>query len=225
MSRAASKLKEPGGSDWTLDSVEHLILDGVSWELYEHLLKVVGNRPLRLTYDNGELEIMSPLPEHEIAKAAIGNFIKEIAQELDLPRADLGSTTFRRRLKKKGLEPDDCFYIKSQPLIVGKKRFNFPKDPPPDLAVEIDITSRSIPRLPIYAALGVPEIWRYDGKLLHCLRLEKGDYIEAELSLAFPNLRVAELRPFIRIAEEKSDQTAATKALRAWLRKQSWVRK
>jgi len=92
------------------------------------------------------------------------------------------------------------------------------------LAVEIDITSRSIARLPIYAALGVPEIWRYDGKSLVCLLLRKDDYAPSEFSLAFPKLRVADLLPFIRIAEEKSDQNASLKAFRAWLRKQSWVK-
>ena len=200
------------------------MLDGISWELYEHLLKEVGDRPIRMTYDNGELEIMSPLPEHEDAKVAIGDMIKALLEELDVPRRGLGSTTFRRRLKKKGLEPDDCFYIKSQPLIAGKKRINLPKDPPPDLAIEIDITSRSIPRLPIYAALAVPEIWRYDGKKLRSLHLQEHGYVESELSLAFPKLRVNDLRPFIVLADETGDQNASLKAFRAWLRKQSWIR-
>jgi len=222
MSRLASKHSDE--SDWTLDSVEHLYLEGVSWELYEHLLKVVGNRPLRLTYDNGELEIMSPLPEHEIAKKIMGRLVEEIVDELDVPCGSMGSTTFRRKLKKKGLEPDDCFYIKSQPLIVGKKRINLPKDPPPDLAIEIDVTSRSIDRLPIYAALGVPEIWQYDGTTIRCLLLERREYRQSDFSLSFPRLRVSDLLPFVRIAEQKSDQTAAIKAFRAWLRKQSWVK-
>jgi Uma2 family endonuclease len=222
MSRLVSR--SSAESAWSLDDVEHIVLEGVSWELYEHLLKISENRRLRLTYDNGELEIMSPLPEHEDAKTAIGDMIKEILDQLDMPRRGLGSTTFRRRLKKKGLEPDECFYIQNQPRVAGKKRINLSKDPPPDLAVEIDITSRSIPRLPIYAALGVPEIWRYDGRKLQCLRLEKGDYRESDYSLAFPKLRVNDLRPFIRLAEEKGDQTASLKAFRTWLRKQRWMR-
>lgn len=225
MGKLSSKSKDSESAGWSMDSVEHLLLEGVSWELYEHLLKVVGNRPLKLTYDSGELEIMSPLPEHEDAKIIIGSLIRVLVEELDLPCRGLGSATFRRQEKKKGLEPDDCFYIQSQPLVVGKKRFNLKKDPPPDLALEIDITSWSIPRLPIYAGLGVPEIWRYDGKELHAMRLEKGQYRPIDHSLAFPKLRVSDLKPFIRIAEEQFDQTAAIKALRAWLRKQSWVRK
>src|SRR5207253_11098045 len=133
-------------------------------------------------------------------------------EELDVPHAPYGSVTLRRRLKKKGIEPDDCFYIQSQPRIVGKKRFDFAKDPPPDLAIEIDITSRSIPRLPIYASLGVPEIWRYDGKRLRCLLLTSGRYNESASGTAFPKLRVADLLPFVRIAEETFDQTASLKA-------------
>jgi Uma2 family endonuclease len=105
----------------------------------------------------------------------VGNCVRAIVEELDLPCRGLGSTTFRRRLKKRGLEPDDCFYIKSQPKVVGKKRLNLLKDPPPDLVVEIDITSRVIPRLPIYVSLEVPEIWRYDGRNLYCLLLQNGD--------------------------------------------------
>jgi Uma2 family endonuclease len=222
MTQLASK--HPGGAEWSLDDVQHLVLDGVSWELYEHLLKEVGSRPLRLTYDNGELEIMSPLPQHELAKIALGDFVKAMIEELDLPRAGFGSTTFRRRLKKKGLEPDDCFYIQSYSRIVGKKRITIPRDPPPDLAIEIDITHRSIPRLPIYAALGVPEVWRYDGRKLQCLVLDKQEYRASEFSRVFPKLRVSHLLPFLRMVEEDFNQTAAVKALRAWLRKQKWAR-
>jgi Uma2 family endonuclease len=222
MTRAVSKPRPQ--PEWSLDDIQHLVLEGISWELYEHLLKEVGDRPLRLTYDNGELEIMSPLPWHEIASTVIGDLIKAIHEELDLPRLSLRSTTFRRQAKKKGLEPDDCFYIQNRLRIAGKKRINLPKDPPPDLAFEADITSRSIPRLPIYAALGVPEIWRYDGKKLHCLHLDKGAYREAEYSKSFPRLRVADLQPFVRAAEQTGDQNAALKAFRVWLRKQSWVK-
>src|SRR3954451_112433 len=106
MSRLASKSRDEEQAAWLLDDVDHIVLDGVSWELYEHLLKEIGDRPLRLTYDNGELEIMSPLPEQEYTKVAIGDMIKAALEYLDAPRAGLGSTTFRRQIKKKGLEPD-----------------------------------------------------------------------------------------------------------------------
>jgi Uma2 family endonuclease len=221
MSRLAGKSTNEG---WSLESVQHLVLEGVSWELYDHLLKVVGNRPLRLTYDRGELEIMSPLPEHEEAKELIADLIKTILEITKTPRRSMGSATFRQQLKRRGLEPDSCFYIQNLPRIAGKKRISLPKDPPPDLAVEIDVTHRSIDRLPIYADLGVPEIWSYDGKALHCLVLEQGAYRTSEFGRAFPKLRVGDLKAYIRIAEDKGDHTAAVKAFRAWLKKQRWIK-
>src|SRR6184192_2945354 len=99
MTRLASKSKGTPEPEWSPDDVNYLLLDGVSWELHEHLLKEIGERTLRLTYDNGELEIMSPLPEHEVGKEAIGNFVKALLEELDVPRQDFGNTTFRRRAK------------------------------------------------------------------------------------------------------------------------------
>lgn len=222
MSRLSAKTSLDSG--WSIDSVEYLYLEGVSWELYEHLLKVAENRRLRITYDKGELEIMSPLPEHENAARVIGRLIEEMTMQSDVPAIGLKATTFRRRLKSKGLEPDECYYIKSQPRLIGKKRISLPKDPPPDLAIEIDVSHWSIPRLPIYAALGVPEVWRYDGTTIHCLVLKKNDYVESEFSLAFPKLRVKELVKFVRIAEEKADQNAAIKAFRAWMKKHKHIK-
>jgi Uma2 family endonuclease len=206
--------------EWSLDNVQHFYLDFVSWELYEHFLKELGDRRLKITFDNGELEMMSPLWEHEEPSRLIGHFVFILAEEMDIPLRGGGSTTLRRKSKKKGLEPDECFYIKNHALIKGKKRISLPKDPPPDLAIEIDITSWSIPRLPIYAALGVPEIWRYDGKRLQCLHLGKdAKYHEVEKSLSFPMLKPAELTRFIKLAES-SDQIKAAHAFRKWVRKQ-----
>lgn len=222
MSRAISQSshREP----WSLDDVQHIVLDNVSWELYEHLLKEIGNRPIRLTYDHGDLEIMSPLPEHEASKKAIARMIETLAEELDLPIAALGSTTFRRKLKQRGLEPDECYYVRNYRAVRGKRRISLPRDPPPDLAVEIDITTRSVERLPIYAALGVPEVWRYDGRQVHCLLLgDDGEYRASGTSLAFPMLHPAELTQFIRVARLQ-DYTTAAKTFRRWVRKQGWVK-
>jgi Uma2 family endonuclease len=222
MSRASAQ--PASKDDWSIDEVDHLYLDHVSWELYEHLLRESGHRRLRMTYDNGELEIISPLWEHETPSRILCYFITILAEETNVPLIGGGSTTFRWRGKKKGLEPDECFYIKSQPLIRGKKRISIPKDPPPDLVVEVDITRRSIPRLPIYATLGVPEIWRHDGKRVQCLQLTKaGDYREVDNSLSFPMLKPADLARFIRQAET-TDLVAAGKAFRKWVRKHAWAK-
>lgn len=221
MSRAVSR--HDGKEEWSIDSVQNLYLEGVSWELYEHLLKVVGARPLRLTYDQGKLEIMSPLSEHENAGRVIGRLIEELTMQLKVPAVGLKSTTFRLKLKQRGLEPDECYYIQSQSKLRSVKRVKLPKDPPPDLAVEIDNTSASIERLPIYAALGVPEVWRYDGESLSCLLLKRGAYEESEYSKAFPHLRVRDLLRFLRIANKQIDQNAAVRAFQLWLSRQSWI--
>jgi Uma2 family endonuclease len=165
---------------------------------------------------------MSPLPEHEAISRIIGSLVVELALATNSPMLMLGSTTFRRRLKKKGLEPDECFYFANEGKVRGKKRLNLPKDPPPDLAVEIDITSRSIERLPIYAALGVPEVWRYDGRRLRCLVLVEGEYRPADYSLTFTFLRPADLKSYIERAG-RDGHTATILAFREWVRKNGWV--
>jgi Uma2 family endonuclease len=220
MSRAAPPISHP--FEWSLDDVERLHLRYVSWELYEHLLKQTAHRRVKITYDNGELELMSPLPEHERPSRALCLLIMILTEELHTPFSALGGITLKRGQKKKGLEPDECFYIRNARRIRGKKRISLPKDPPPDLAIEIDVTRWSIPRLPIYAAMGVPEVWRYDGKPVQCLHLAKsGDYRPSERSLSFPMLRPADLTRFIQQAES-ADLLAAGSAFRKWVRKQGW---
>jgi Uma2 family endonuclease len=230
MNRAASQTsrrdrgRDRSRNGWSLDDVQHIVLDNVSWELYEHLLKEIGERPIRLTYDSGDLEIMSPLPEHEFAKKVFARLVETLAEELDIPIQALGSTTFRRKLRQRGLEPDECYYIRHAAVIRGKRILTLPKDPPPDLVIEIDITARSIARMPIYAALRVPEIWHYEGKRLECLVLgEDGNYHASDRSLSFPMLRPRDLTRFVRVARG-SDLTAMAKAFRQWIRRQDWTR-
>jgi Uma2 family endonuclease len=222
MTRAASQASDRRRRHgWSLDDVQHIVLDNVSWELYEHLLKEIGDRPIRLTYDSGDLEIMSPLPEHEDISRMLCFMVLELALASDRPARMLGSTTFRRKLLKRGLEPDECFYIQSLPRVRGRRRLALPKDPPPDLAIEVDITGRSLDRLPIYAALKVPEIWHYRGGRLRCVLLnESGEYNESQTSRAFPTIRPSELLRFVKLALTGDHMTAA-KAFRQWLRRQN----
>ncbi len=192
---------------------EHVVLDGISWETYEQMLDDVGDGHLRLTYDEGRLEIMSPSGEHEFAKKVLARLIEHYCYEMGIPIAGYGSTTFKSRRKKKGLEPDECYYI-SHPKQTGD--IDLTVDPPPDLAIEVDITTRSVRRQPIYAALGVAEIWRYDGKRVHFLhRLPAGVYESAQRSLAFPDFPLDVVNELLRVGLD--DQNAAVLALAKWI--------
>jgi Uma2 family endonuclease len=196
----------------------HVVLRDVSWELYESLLREIGDQHVLITYDNGSMELMSPLPEHEGWKKVIARLIETLTEELDIPIAGLGSTTYRRRDLAKGLEPDECYYVQHETQVRGKKRLDLRSDPPPDLVVEIDITHRDLAREPIYAALGVPELWRFDGRQLRSERLTPdGTYEVATNSAAFPFLQVADLEPFLAMVPN-TDQTTMIRAFRRWVR-------
>src|SRR5438132_7530835 len=151
----------------TVRAAGHLVLTGADWRTYSRLLRVFAERPsVRLTYDRGDLEIMSPLPEHESDADMLGRFVVVLTEELGLPIKAGRSTTFRRRGLRRGLEPDNSYWIANEPRVRGKRRINLRIDPPPDLAIEVDVTSSSLNRMGIYAVLAVPEVWRLDGPVL-----------------------------------------------------------
>jgi Uma2 family endonuclease len=206
-----------------LDGVQHIVLENASWELYDQLLREVGDRPIRINYDQGRLEMMSPLPEHEEVKTLIHDLIKALVGELNIEIKSLGSTTFRREDKAKGLEPDQCYYFKNERRMRGRKRLNLKKDPPPELVVEIDITHRSVDRELIYAGLGVPEIWRWDGTKLECLELAAGAYRLKARSLVFPFLAPADLTRFIRM-RTRTGESAIIRKFREWVTSNGWSR-
>lgn len=212
-------LSEPRAE--SLADFQHFVLEDASWDLYEKLLRDIGDRPIRVTYDQGRMEIMSPLPEHERPKEIIGGMIRMLAFELNLAMVSLGSTTFRKKSKAKGLEPDECYYFRDEEKMRGRKRLDLRRDPPPELVVEIDVTSRSVPRQPIYAALGVPEIWRYDGRRLQCLHLAKGVYVPRKMSRVFPFLEPAQLQQFLHLLPERDD-TSILRSFVGWVRANGW---
>jgi Uma2 family endonuclease len=168
------------------------------------------------------MEIMAPLYEHERAKKFIGRMIETLSLETRRQMSSAGSATFRRREKQKGLEPDECYFFESAPKMRGVKRWNPKVHPPPDLAVEIDIFSRSIDREPIYLALGVREPWRYDGQNLRCFHHINDHYALRKYSRAFPFLEVALLRQFLDRLET-ADETKVMLEFIAWVRKNGWA--
>jgi Uma2 family endonuclease len=152
-----------------LDAIAHLpaggtlIFQHVSWEEYEKLLAGLGpGYPSRISYDHGRLEIAMPLPIHDRQKEFISHLLRVLTDELGQDCEALGSTTFSYKDWLQGLEPDACFYVQNIERVLGVRRFDpSAPPPPPDIAVEIDITNESLSRFPTYANLGVPEIWRY----------------------------------------------------------------
>ncbi len=197
---------------------DRVVLYNISWQQFENLLQDLGeSRAARIAYDDGNLEIMTPLPEHEHYKEVISDLVKDIADTLDLDYESYGSTTWKRESRMAGLEPDNCFYFQNEAVIRGRLDLDLRQDPPPDLALEIDLTSKSLNRFPIYARLGVPEIWCYDSGELKIYLLQNGEYIESETSLVFPSLPIRELP---RLIEEHRTEgrRAMRKAVRDWVR-------
>ncbi|MBE8986688.1 Uma2 family endonuclease [Nostoc sp. LEGE 12450] len=198
---------------------QRTVLHNISWETFEALLRDTGeDRGSRFAYDCGVLEIMTPLFEHENPKSNFGNFIIALAEELGIEVRSAGSTTLKRKISKRGIEPDTCYYIQNELAIRGKQTLDLENDPPPDLAIEIDITSSSLNKLGIYSALGVTELWRYDGQDLKFYQLVEGQYVECKFSIAFPIISVSEISRFIE--QSKSiGEIALLKSFRASVRK------
>ena len=173
--------------------------------MYENILSELGEgRAARINYYQGMLEIVTLWPEDEDDKVMIGNLMKALLEELDIEFRSLASTTFKSEAMAAGLEANDCFYIQNEALIRGKKWIDLTVDPPPDLAIEIDITSRT--RFNNYEALGVPELWRYNGQSLEINVLESGKYKKSNISRNFPQFPLIDIVPHLCRAEQSSRQ-------------------
>ncbi len=202
---------------------QHYVFENASWATYEALLREAGNGPARMNYDDGRLEVTSPLPEQGVGKKMLARLIETLTAELDIPIASFGSTTFRRKDRRKGTEPDDCYCVANEARMRGRKRLNMTRDPRPELVVEIDVPSPSVPREPIYVALGVPEIWRSNGGRVQCLHLIDGRYQPRKSSLSFPFLEPAWLQRFVTAMAVRG-ATAGIRAFVKWVRTQGWTK-
>ena len=177
---------------------QKLIMHGVGWDFYEEILKEFeDSNALHFAYDNGVLEIETPTEIHESISDALLILITTICFGLKIGVRSCGSTTYRQRLKAKGVEPDKSLYIQNEAKIRGNFKFDLSVDPPPDVVIEVDITSPSLDKMPIYAALGVPEVWLYKGEAVKFLRLDAGEYQEVEFSIALPILSSAKATEFL----------------------------
>lgn len=186
-----------------IPSTQHLILCGIRWATYQQLAADLGEQPVRLAYDQGTLEIMTPSFEHERLNRLLADIAQALAFGKDLAIEPAGSTDFSREDIERGFQPDSCFYLGDKvEAIKGKKRLDMSIDPPPDLVIEIDVTSRSLDKLPLYASIGVLEIWRFDLERFIIYRLEEPDYQEVSTSQVFSGVSATDLLTFIHQADE-----------------------
>ncbi|MEW6211493.1 MAG: Uma2 family endonuclease [Acidobacteriota bacterium] len=188
----------------------------VGWDDYEQLLSDLGEGySVRVSFNDGVLEVMSPLPEHEEYKDIIHDLLRALVRGLKWRMESRGSATLRREAKAKGAEPDGCYWVQTADRMIGKRTLDLSIDPPPDIVVEIDLTYQSTDKFSIYASLQTPEIWRYDGRRMHFYRLEGEEYAEVASSRAFPFLTDAAMSNFVEQGKTQG-QDEAIEAMQRW---------
>jgi Uma2 family endonuclease len=196
---------------------QRLLIHDLNWSEFEAILDELGEkRTSRIAYLNGFLEIKMPLPEHEIDKELIGDVIKILLEELEIDCECFGSTTFKNQEANTGLEPDQCFYIQNHQQMRGKRRLNLAIDPPPDLAIEVDVTSKT--QLDAYAHLGVPELWVYQATELKIYVLQSGQYQNSAISPTFPQFPILEWVSDVLAQSRAIGRSPALRAFRQKIR-------
>jgi Uma2 family endonuclease len=191
------------------------VLHEIDWQQFESILQDLGDkRRSRIAYLNGVLEIALPLPERERIKVLIRDFVQVLMDEMGIDFEGFGSTTFKRIDKLAGLEPDDCFYIQNNVAMRGIRKLDMTIDPPPDLAIEVDVTSKT--KFDVSRTLGVPELWLYDQSLkIYILR--DGEYVESQLSPVFGDIPIHDVIPQFLEMSLSQGRSAAMKAFRLWM--------
>jgi len=198
---------------------QRFVLRGVSWPTYEALRDAPENYHVRMTYDRGDLEIMSPSKSHERYAYFIGRLIDVWTEELNIDVQSCRIMTFKREDLDRGLEPDNCYYVEHEPQMRQKTELDLAIDPPPDLAIEVEVSAPVIRKMPLYAAFGVPEVWRFDGETLQVHRLNPaGQYEPRDGSVCLPRFPIAQVLDVLRQVNTASE-TALVRSLRDWVRK------
>ncbi len=196
---------------------QRLTIRGLDWDRYRRIAAALTGRHVRLTYAGGNLEFMTISAAHANLSRLLAQFVIVLTEELGLPRRSFGDMTCDREDLDRGLEPDECFYITNEPAVRGRDELDLTVDPPPDLMIEIDLSPPGRNRPAIYAALGVPEVWRYDGATLRAATLSDRRYAPADESRCLPPLRPADLGPFLARRSE-TDEVTLMREFRAWAR-------
>ena len=196
---------------------EKINLQDVDWDEFEAIVAELGDRRAsRIAYFDRTLELRMPLPKHEKAKVLIGDMVKIILEELDMDAECFGSTTFKHKDLGVGVEPDDCFYIQNAKRMIGVERLDLTVDPPPDLVIEVDVTSKT--GLEVYRQLGVPEVWRFENGTLQISVLDREVYQESDISMQFPNLPIAQKVSEAIIEGQLIGRSKVLKTFRRWVR-------
>ncbi len=200
---------------------QHVVLYGLRWQDYIQIGNILCDRPaLRLTFDGGTLEIMVTSSEHEIYKTRLGGLIEIMAEEFHLRIEPRGNMTFQREDLEKGLEGDNCWWIEHEEQVRGKLTWNPAVDPPPDLLLEIEVSRKALARMPIYAAIKVPQVWCFDGQSIRVYLLQlDGNYLQANESPTFPGIPLAEIARFVQPRKDK-DYLTVLREFRAWVKRQ-----
>ena len=196
------------------------LLENISWQTFKAMLADMGSsRNTRLAYENGTLEILTPFLPHENSNRIIEGFIGVLCEELELEIKRSGSLTLTRDDLERGGEPDSSYYIQNEYRVRNKEKINLNIDPPPDLVLEVEYTKPKVDKFKIYAAIGIPEFWRFNGSVLRIYILNDGQYIEVEQSPTFDRVAVKEIPRFIQQTRINGEM-ATTRAFRAWVREQ-----
>ncbi|NET36284.1 MAG: Uma2 family endonuclease [Cyanothece sp. SIO1E1] len=193
-----------------------VVFSHLNWQRYQAIRHALGEScNARLTYTQGTLEITMPLEDHEFAVRLIELFIRVLVVELGMKLKTMGSTTLEREALERAAEPDNAYYIQNQSLVAGR-RVDLEQDPPPDLIVEVDITHTDIDKLKLYASMGIPEFWRYNGEIWRIYQLQEHGYTEVGTSPTFPMVTKSRLYEFL--AQARQDEVEAELSLRDWVR-------
>lgn len=186
-----------------------VILHGITWATFERLLSDRGdNASPRLAYDQGTVELTMPSPEHEWLKSTLTQIVDAIAFARDLHYQNLASTTFTRQDLDRGFESDACFYIQHAAALQDIEHLDLATDPPPDLVIEIDITRPSLDKLSLYAAIRVPEVWRYTRDGIQLYHLQGDRYESIVSSVILPEISQDDLEEFVDQSRETTHRTA-----------------
>jgi len=200
-------------------------LSDVPWDVYVAFCDGIGERYIRMTYDQGELEIMSDSRTHEVEKSRLRRLTYALTEELDIDIASGGSMTCRNEQMRRALEPDECFWVAHELEVRGRGDIDLDVDPPPDLAFEVEISRSALGRMAIYEALRVPEVWRWDGATLNVhLLTSRGTYRASKRSKAFPFLPLNEFTHFLTRTDP--GETNLIRAFRVWVaeHREGWRR-